>query len=260
MIKRTSFTIFKSVVLALFLREIQTRFGTKKLGYFWAIFDAMFMVLIFAGLKSAISSRSMPGIDYPVYLASGFLAFFLWKNIVSKSMGAFGANKALFAYKQVKPIDTLITRFLIEILVSSMATLFFIAIGLYIGYDIVPKNFNLVILAVAWLALFGFAIGILSAVLSEFYENYVKIINVVMTPLLFVSALMYTVDSLPPLLRKIILFNPLVHFMEMIHGNYFAVLNTQYVSYTYMFFWTFIPLFFGLYFYVKSEKKIISSR
>jgi len=71
--------------MALFLREVQTRFGTKKMGYFWAIFDAMLMVLVFAGLKTAIGNKSMPGIDFPVFLATGFLAFFLWKNIGNHS-------------------------------------------------------------------------------------------------------------------------------------------------------------------------------
>lgn len=260
MLKRSSFQIFSSVIQALFLREIQTRFGSKKLGYFWAIFDAMIMVLIFAGLKSAISENALPGLDFPVFLASGFLAFFLWKNIVNKSLGAFSSNAALFNYVQVKPIDTIITRFLIEILVSSMATLVFLFIGLYIGLDVSIKNFNMVIFAVVWFALFGFSIGLFSAVVGTFYETYTKIIQVLMTPLLFISALMYTVDSLPPLLREIILYNPLVHFIEMIHGNYFHSLNTQYVDYEYMFYWTFIPLFLGLYFYTKAEKKIISSR
>jgi len=258
--KRTSLTIFKSVIFALFLREIQTRFGTKKLGYFWAIFDAMVMVLIFAGLKSAISDNAMPGLDFPVFLATGFLAFFLWRNIVSRSIGAFSANQSLFNYVQVKPIDTLITRFLIEILVSSMATLVFLALGLYLGFDVAVQNFSMVILAIVWLSLFGFAIGLFTAIVGTFYETFVKIINIIMNPIMFVSALMYTVDSLPPMLRKIVLYNPLVHFIEMIHGNYFSVLNTQYVDYLYMFYWTFIPLFLGLYFYSKAEKKIISSR
>lgn len=258
--KRTSFTIFKSVILALFLREIQTRFGSQKLGYFWAIFDAMIMVLVFAGLKSAISEKSMPGIDFPVFLATGFLAFFLWKNIVSKSMGAFSANEALFSYVQVKPIDTIITRVLVEVLVSTMATLVFIGIGLYLDFNINVKDFNMVMLAVAWLCLFGFALGLLSAVIGTFYETFTKLVNIVMTPLLFISALMYTVDSLPPVLREIILYNPLVHFIEMIHGNYFTVLDTQYVDYEYMFYWTFIPLFLALYFYTRSEKKVISSK
>ena len=257
--KRTSLEIFKSVVLALFLREVQTRFGTKKLGYFWAVFDAMFMVLIFAGLKSAISSKSMPGIDYPVYLATSFLAFFLWRNIVMQSMNAFSANKALFAYKQVKPFDTIVTRVLLELLVSSVATLIFIAIGLYIGLDINVKNFNMVMLAIVWLCTFAFGIGLMNAVFAYFYESYVKIINVIITPLMYISAIMYSVDSLPPVLRKIILYNPLTHFMEMIHGYYFHPLTTQYVDYTYMLYWTLIPLWLGLFFYIRAEKRILSS-
>jgi len=257
--KRTSIEIFKSVVLALFLREVQTRFGTKKLGYFWAVFDAMFMVLIFAGLKSAISSKSMPGLDFPVFLATSFLAFFLWRNIVSQSMHAFEANKALFAYKQVKPFDTIVTRVLLELLVSSVATLIFIGIGLYMGLDISVKNFNMVMLAVVWLCIFGFALGLMNAVFAYFYEFYAKIVNVLMAPLMFVSAIMYSVDSLPPVLRKIILYNPLTHFIEMIHGYYFHPLTTQYVDYEYMLYWTLIPLWIGLFFYKRSEKRILSS-
>ncbi|WP_428737621.1 ABC transporter permease [Sulfurimonas sp.] len=259
MTKRTSFAIFKSVVMALFLREVQTRFGTKKMGYFWAIFDAMLMVLIFAGLKSAISEKSMPGLDFPVFLATGFLAFFLWKNIVSRSMSAFSSNQGLFAYRQVKPFDTIVTRVLLEILVSVMATSVFIFIGCFFNFDIAMQDFNMVILAVVWLCIFGFGLGIMSAVFSYFYETFGKIMNILMTPLLFVSALMYTVDSLPPILRKIILYNPLVHFIEMIHGFYFHTLDTRYVDYEYMMYWTIVPLFIGLFFYTKSEKRILSS-
>jgi capsular polysaccharide transport system permease protein len=81
-----------------------------------------------------------------------------------------------------------------------------------------------------------------------------------MSPLLFISALMYTVDSLPPSLREIILYNPLVHFIEMIHGNYFIVLDTKYVDYEYMFYWTIVPLFLGLFLYRKAQYKIVASR
>jgi capsular polysaccharide transport system permease protein len=257
--KRTSVEIFSSVILALFLREVQTRFGTKKLGYFWALFDAMFMVLIFAGLKSAISSHSLPGVDFPVFLATSFLAFFLWKSIVTQSMNAFSANKALFAYKQVKPFDTIITRVLLEVLISSIATIVFVIIGLYLNLDLSVKDFNMVMFAVAWLCLFGFSIGLMHAVFSHFYEFYAKVAQIIMMPLMFISAIMYTVDSLPPLLREIILYNPLVHFMEMIHGYYFHSLNTNYVDYQYMLYWTLIPLWIGLFFYKRSEKRILSS-
>lgn len=259
MTKRSSFTIFKAVVEALFLREVQTRFGTKRLGYFWALFDAMLMVLIFAGLKSMIAEGAMPGVDFPVFLATGFLAFFLFKNIVNRSMNAFDANAALFNYVQVRPIDTIFARVMLELLVSTMATLVFVLIGLYFDYDLQVEEFNMLILAVLWLTLFAFGLGLLGAVIGSFYETFKKVIDIIMTPLFFISALMYTVESLPPLLRELILYNPLVHFIEMIHGNYFVALDTSYVSHEYMFYWTFIPLFIGLFLYIRSEKKIIAS-
>jgi len=257
--KRSPSHVFFNVLQALFLREVQTRFGTQSLGYFWALFDAMLMVLVFAGLKSLIAENTMQSLDFPVFLATGFLAFFLFKNIVTKSMGAFSSNAALFSYIQVKPIDTIIARVLVEVFVSIMATLAFIAIGLFFEFDISIENFNMVIFSLVWLCLFAFSIGLFSAVIGSFYATFTKIINIIMMPLLFVSALMYTVESLPPALREIILYNPLVHFIEMLHGYYFLSLTTHYVNYEYMFFWTVLPLFFALLFYIRAEKKIIAS-
>jgi capsular polysaccharide transport system permease protein len=257
---KKSLKIQINVINALFLREVQTRFGTKKLGYFWAIFDAMLMVLIFASLKSAIAPQSFIGLDFSVFLASGFLAYFLWKNIVNRFLTSFSANSALFVYKQVKPFDTLISRFFLEILISFIATMIFLFIGWFFNFNISIQNFNMVILAVIWLSIFAFSFGLFSAVISSFYETYEKLVSVIMSPLLFISALMYTVDSLPPSLREIILYNPLVHFIEMIHGNYFIVLDTKYVDYEYMFYWTIVPLFLGLFLYRKAQYKIVASR
>lgn len=257
--KRTSFSIFKSVTIALFLREIQTRFGTKKLGYLWGILDPMTQIIIFSSIKLALHDRGMPSIDYPVFLATGFLTYNFFKALMNGSMSAFDANRALFSYRQVKPIDAIVSRFFVEFLILSAAITVFISFGFYFGLDISVKDFNMVILAVVWLGLFGIGIGILFAVITHFYETFGKIISFISLPLFFLSGLFYTVESLPPIAREIILYNPIVHFIEMIHGNYFAVLNTDYVDYEYMMYWTIIPLFLGLLFYIKAEKKIIAS-
>ena len=256
--KRTSFQIFTSVVMALFLREVQTKFGTKKLGYFWAIFDPMSQVIIFSTIKMALSDRAMQGMDYPVFLATSFLTYNIFKVALS-SQAAFKSNKALFSYKQVKPFDAIVSRYLLEFLVMCLTIIIFLLFGLYIDLDIGVKNLNMVLLAVAWFTVFSFGIGLLIAVLSTFYETFAKLIGVMGLPLFFVSGLMFTVDSLPPTVREYLLYNPVLHFMEMIHGNYFNVLDTRYVDYTYMFLWTIIPLFIGLFFYIRSEKKIIAS-
>ena len=258
MTKRSSFTIFISVVSALFLREVQVRFGTQRLGYLWGIIDPLFRIIIFSAIKTLTVSSSMPGIDYPVFLASGFLAFNFFMSVMMGSIHAFNANKALFNYKQVKPFDTLVSRFFVEFLVLSMAILTFIGFGLYFHLDIAVKNVNMVLLAILWLGVFAFSIGLLFSVIATFYETFAKIMGYISMPLFIGSGLIYTVDSLPPIAQKIILYNPVVHFMELIHGSYFRVLDTRYVDYTYMMYWTIIPLFIGLFFYIRSEKKILS--
>lgn len=259
MVKRSPYKIFTSVVNALFLREVQTRFGTKKLGYFWAIWDAMSMVLVFVVVRSLIRGKDIPGVDYSVFLAIAFLAFFMWRNIVNQSMDSFESNKALYSYIQVKPIDTLIARFIVQVIVSILATLIFIGIGFYINIDMTIQDYNMVLFSVFWLSIFGFSLGILSAVIGVFYETFKTVMKFLMMPLMFLSAIFYTVDFVPLEYRDFILYNPVAHFMEMLHGYYFHTLSTKYVDYEYMFYWTVIPLFLGVFLYKYSERKIIAS-
>ena len=250
---------FFNVIYALFLREIQTRFGSKKMGYFWAIIEPAAQISVFLVLKVFIFKSSMPGVDFAVFLATGFIAYNLFKNLVIHSMGAFDANQALFIYAQVRPIHTIFSRLLVEFLVSIFVSIFFLTIGWYFHAEIIPDNLLNVILAVLWFMLFGFSLGLLFAVIGTFYETFRKIINLIFTPMLFLSALFYTVDQLPVNAREYILYNPIVHFIELIHGSYINVLTTDYVDFGYMFLWTIIPLFLGLYFYLKSERKIQST-
>jgi len=255
--KRSSLTIFSSVMFALILREIQTRFGSKKFGYFWALFDSLILVVGLSIVKG-IGANTM-GIEVVVFVAISFLAFFLFKNIVIQSMNAFSANKALFNYKQVKPIDTIFSRIIIEIFLSLFASAILVCIGLYLEFNLKVENINMVLFAVLWLIIFAAGIGIFTAVISSFYEWFTKLITFTMMPLLMLSALFYPVSSLPQKYQDYILYNPLVHFMEMIHGYYFNTLDTRYVDYVYMTYWTLIPLSAGLYLYVKSERQIIAS-
>lgn len=257
--KRSSFAIFKSSVFALFLREMYESVGVKKIGYFWLFFDILFMVFIFAGLKSIIREATTPGLDMVIFIAVNIMAFYFFKDTVMLLLTSFSANKSLFDYRQVRPIDVLFSKFLFSFYTRILATLVMITIGIYLEFDLSIKDFNMVAFSIVWLGVFALSIGLLSAVLASFFDFYKRFMRYLMLPLLFTSAVFYTVESLPPLFQTIILYNPVAHFMEMLHGSYFYVLDTRYVDYVYMIYWTVIPLFLGLFFYIRSEKGIISS-
>ncbi len=255
--KRSSFKIFLAVQNALFLREVNVRFSAGKLGYFWVIFEPLLQIFIFVAVKMMLFGTNS-SFDYPVFITLGFVGFNFFRHIVDQAMGAFNANKGLYAYKQVKPIDTIVSRVLVEFLVTSIIVFIFVLFGLYFGFDLNVDNLGMLLLSFIWLTFFSVGFGLFTAVVSTFYDSLKKVIKLVLSPLMFVSAVFYSMQDMPQALKDLLYYNPLAHFMELIHANYFTVLNDDFVDYTYMLMWTLIPLYIGLWSYRKLEKRIIS--
>ena len=183
----------------------------------------------------------------------------MFKNIVIKSTASFKANKALFLYKQVKPIDTIIARSMVELFITAIIIIIFLFIGFYFNFDMEVKDLSMVAFGFIFLAIFSLAFGLIIAVLNVFVDSVSKLINFFMTGLMFSSSVFYSMEHLPVSIQSLLLYNPLAHFLEMIHGSYFHALDDRYVSYDYMIFWTLSLLYLGLWFYVKLERRIISS-
>ena len=257
--KRSSFSIFLSVQNALFLRELNMRFSSGRMGIFWTFFEPFFQIMVFIIIKVAPFGRANSDFDFAVFLALNFTAFNMFKNIVIKSTGAFKANKALFLYKQVKPIDTILARTMIEVFITTIIIAIFISIGLYFDFEMEIKDFSMVAMGFIFLIIFSLSLSIFLAVLSTFIESVSRLIGFVMTALMFTSAVFFSIEMLPLKLQTLIMYNPLAHFMTMIDGAYFYALDDHLVSYGYMFLWTFSLLYLGLWSYIKLEKRIISA-
>ena len=109
--------------------------------------------------------------DYAVFLALDFTAFNMFNTILKKSMGAFEANKALFNYKQVKPIDTIIARSFVELFMMSILYLVFLFIGYYFNFDMEGKNILMVGIGILWLYIFAISVGLVVAIGNTFYKS-----------------------------------------------------------------------------------------
>ncbi|CAA6800841.1 MAG: Capsular polysaccharide ABC transporter, permease protein KpsM [uncultured Sulfurovum sp.] len=258
MVKRSSFKIFLAVQNALFLRELSMRFSSGRIGIFWTFFEPFFQIMVFILIKLLIFNSGDNHFDFAVFLALNFTAFNMFKNIVMKSTGAFKANKALFIYKQVKPIDTIIARTMVEIFITGIIILIFLLIGFYFDFDMVVDDLSMVGFGFLWLMVFAFAFALVVAVFNVFVDSIGKLISFFMTALMFTSAVFYPIEALPLELQHWLMYNPVAHFMEIIHGFYFEALDDRFVSYGYIFLWTIILLYMGLWLYVKLEKRIIS--
>jgi len=258
LIARKPLQIFLAVQKALFLRELGMRFSVSKTGLFWTFFEPFMQVFIMVFIKIILFGKAGDNFDFAAFLALNFTAYNMFRNITTKSMGSFTANKGLFVYKQVKPIDTIIARVMVEVFITGTIILAFVAIGSYFGFDLNVKNLPMVALGFLWLVLFSFSFGLFIAVSNTFYPSVGRTINMFMMFLMFGSAVFYAIEMIPPQIQTLLLYNPLTHFMEMIHGYYFYVLDDTFVDYQYMLLWTLSLLYAGLWFYRRLEERIIS--
>ncbi|MDQ7046863.1 MAG: ABC transporter permease [Sulfurovum sp.] len=259
MTRRKPSKILSAVILALFLRELNTKMSVGKLGLFWTFFEPFMQVSMFILIRVAIvETGEGSNFDYAVFMAAGFIAFNMFRSIFSGSTGTFRASKALFGYKQVKPIDAIIARVLVEVFITSIIVCMFVFVGFFFQYEFAPQNILMVFLGYTWLLVFAFAVGLVIAIGSAFFDSIGKIIGIFSFGLMIFSAVFFPMISVPPEAHEILLYNPLVHFMEMIHGYYIYELDDRFVDYRYMALWTITPLFMGTWLYIKLEKRIIS--
>lgn len=256
---RTPWQIQKAVVFALFLREMKTRFGSKRFGYFWAILEPAAIILVFWAMFGLAMRGGMPGVDYPMFLLTGMLPYRLFANTLTKSMAAFEANKGLFNYRQVKPFDALVTRCLVECLVYLIVFLILVAAGMALGFDAKIHDFlglSLILLLLVW---FSFSLGLVCAVIGTFAETFKKVIGIMMRPLFFTSGIFFSAAMLPARYRDILLFNPLLNFLELIRSHYFATYRAVGASYLYIIGWTMGSCLLGLWLYTRLKTRIVAS-
>ncbi|WP_353171579.1 ABC transporter permease [Acinetobacter rudis] len=248
-------------IRALFLRELQTRFGQYRLGYFWILIEPLFGIGLLMILFGAIMQRTLPNIPYVVFLLNGMVAFRMFRSGITQALGVVQANKGLFSYRPVKPIDALIARNLLELFLSFSAYIFFTAIFLWIGYEI---SFEAIpTLLFYWLLLFIFMLSssLIFMVIGDISKEINKFLSVIFFILYFLSAIIYPIAIVPAQYREYLLYNPLIHIFEpMRHAVAPTYPLVDGVSLTYVLTWIVFSLFIGLLLYKRFERRMMKSK
>ena len=253
-----------NVIYALFFRELKTRFGkNRKLGYIWVVGEPMVQVLIVLAIISTI--RSFTNFAMPkdmsifMFLASGIIPFFMFRNILSQIISGISGNLALFVYKPVKPIHVFIARTLLECFIYFFIFIMLMIIMAWVfDMNVTPCNFLEVYLMWGLLAFSGFTLGLNLAILCHFFD-FVKSVVIYIGVLIYLSsAVIYPSWVLPENIYEILLFNPWFHIMEILRMNYFENYPPikDGISVLYPIYFNIIVLFVGLWFYYYKRQEL----
>jgi len=258
--QRSALLITLSVWKALFLREALTRLFGARGAWFWLLAEPVFQVTIMMFFFAVIRMRHVGGMDVMVWLMLGFLAFFMFSRTSAQTSNALSANKALFAYRQVKPVDPVLVRGVLEgfllVLVCSLLTS-----GMALaGKMAVPSEPLRIIGAVVGLWVLGLGWGLMLSVCSDLLPELARLIRLLTIPLMIVSGVIFPISALVQPYRDWLLLNPIAHGIEEVRAaysaSYYAVPE---LDISYMFFFSLVLVFLGLALHARYEDRLIAA-
>jgi capsular polysaccharide transport system permease protein len=90
-------------------------------------------------------------------------------------------------------------------------------------------------------------VGFLFASLEPLIPSIKQFGSQVMSrPLYFSSGLFFTADTIPAPIREYLLYNPVLHMIELVRGEFFYEFETSYGSWSYACTWAFATFAVGL--------------
>ncbi|BAJ00584.1 ABC transporter permease [Shewanella violacea] len=232
--KRSSIQIMVDTVHALMMREIKTRFGSNRLGYFWALAEPIGQVAILGLIFSLMGRSSVANIPIALFLFTGKLPFSLFTKLLTQITAAVESNKGLLSYRQVSAIDPVITRVLIEVATYLVVYLIIFAFMAWLGFEVLPDDLLGVLAASGLLIIFSVGIGLIFCTAASYWKDTSKLVGMITMPMFFVSGIFFCATSIPPQYLYLFDWNPVFHAIELGRDASFSAYTTPIGSWLYL--------------------------
>ena len=256
---RTPAAVTFAVWRALFLREALFRLSGNRTAWLWLLGEPVFHIAFIMLFFELVRMQTVPGAEPALFIMTGLIGFFMARNTALRSMEAINANAALFAYRQVKPVDTVLVRAALEGFLMLVIALVMLTGAALLGFDVLLNDPLEVLAAFAGLWLCGLGLGLVLSVMNQLLPEISNIVKLLFTPLYFVSGVMFPVLIVPQPYRDWLFYNPLVHGIEALRGgffpHYYVVPETSLSS---LYGFALFTIFFGLALHVRYARKIMS--
>lgn len=213
--RRSALRIQRAVLVALVIRELRARVQGRWLGLMWMLFEPLTHVMLILAIFGFRRHAASSAVEFPVFLVTGLLPFFIFRNLARRLPAAVAANRAVFAYRQIKPMDALAARAVVETGLYSGVYLIALMILGWLGFHWLPHApLQLMVVSLAIVAL-GFGLGVLFSVLAHGRPKVQTAIGWIFLPLYLLSGVILPIRAVPYEYRQWLVLNPVLHLIEL---------------------------------------------
>lgn len=213
--RRSALQIQRSVLFALVVRELRARVQGRWLGLLWMLAEPLAHVLLLVALFGFRRGFGTTNVELPVFLVTGLLPFFMFRNLARRLPQAVRANRGLFAYRQVLPFDAMLARAIVEVGLYGAVYLVALALLGWLGYHWLPSApLELIAVGLTLVGL-GTALGFVLAVAVHERPRVDTVVGLAFIPLYLLSGVIFPLHNLAPEIREWLLWNPVLHLVEL---------------------------------------------
>ena len=235
------------VIGALILREALLRYGRSRLGYLWAVLEPALLIMFITTLFSQFRPVAGSAMDFAIFFTMGVLPFQLFRAPSMYMAQSIKANRPLFNHLPVKVLDVVVARWLLDTATMTVVIIWVIGFQIIFFDADPPHDLGGMIEVMAQIALLSFGLGSCLAVCTIALPAVSSIFRIIMGPAFFLSCVFYSLEAVPEDFRNILVWNPIVHGVEMFRASYLGGYRTPNVDLAYMFHWAVALSFIGVF-------------
>ena len=213
----------KRVWSAVFMREIQVRWGRRNLGFAWLFAEPLLFAFPVLAMWSLMRSPIEHGLPMIAFVWSGYLPILMFRHTVGRGLYVIRSNGAMLYHRAVTPLDLVMSRCGMEMMGGLAATAFSFVILYMFGVLPWPHDLPLFVIGNLYMAWWCIALALIMAAASEYSE----IVEHIWIPFSYmylpISGFMYMAVWLPvPLRNGALTILPCLHAYEIIRAGLFG--------------------------------------
>ena len=190
------------------------------------------------------------------FTITGYPMMMMWRNASNRAIGSISANMSLLYHRNVRILDTMFARMILEIAGATIAQIAIMSVLIAVRWIEMPADIFYMLLAWLLMAMFAIGLGLIICSVAFHFEPFGKVwgtISFVMMPL---SGVFFFVHNLPQQLQHYVLMLPMVHGTEMFRAGYFGNSVTTYGNPWFILLCNLVLLLLGLAMVTKFSKGV----
>ena len=184
----------------------------------------------------------------------------MFSEIAIRSINSMQANVALFFYRPVKPIDTVLARTVVECCLYGIVFIVLVSLIFLFKEIWVLDNFVLLVFSFLGLVIFSFGFGLIMMIIGHKFPLARQILPLFIRPIWLISGVIFGLSRLPYNLRPFVSWNPIMQAIELSRYAFTRGYNVPIEAISLSYLWTvaFSVTAFALFTYLRNEKFLLT--